>query len=106
MPGAVSAAVQVQVQRPSSLSIRGRAAGTSYVVSGQLKGGGSPLGHRTVTLWEQASGSSTWTAAGTQVTNKVGVAKFREPSAPGTGYRLAYAGGPRFAASTSGTVVS
>jgi len=94
------------VQRPSSLSIRGRAAGTDFVVSGLLKGGGHPLGHRTVTLLEQAPGTDTWTEAGTDVTDKQGLARFHEPTAPGTGYRLAYAGGSRFAASTSGTVVS
>ena len=47
--------VRVQVQRPSSLSIRGRATGTDFVVSGLLKGGGHPLGHRTVTLLVQAA---------------------------------------------------
>ena len=106
LPGALSAGVRVQVQRPSSLSIRGRATGTDFVVSGLLKGGGHPLGHRTVTLLVQEPGSATWTEAGTDLTDKLGVARFHEPTAPGTGYRLAYAGGPRFAASTSGTVVS
>ena len=105
-PGALSERTEVHVQRASSLSIRGRATATDYVVSGVLKGGGHPLGHRTVTLLEQAPGSTTWTEAGTDVTDQQGLARFHEPTAPGTGYRLAYAGGPRFAASTSGTVVS
>ena len=106
IPGAFSHPTRVWVQHPSSLSIRGRASATDFVVSGLLKGGGHPLAHRTVTLLEQAPGTDTWTEAGTDVTNKLGVARFHEPTAPGTGYRLAYAGGSRFAASTSGTVVS
>jgi hypothetical protein len=106
IPGSVSQPVRVHVSLPSSLSIRGRATATGFVVSGVLKGGGHPLGHRTVTLLEQAPGTDTWTEAGTDVTDKQGLARFHEPTAPGTGYRLAYAGGSRFAASTSGTVVS
>jgi hypothetical protein len=106
IPGAFSQQVRVWVTLPSSLSIRGRAVGAEFVVSGVLRGGGHFLGHRTVTLLEQAPGTDTWTQAGSDVTNKLGVARFHEPSAPGTGYRLAYAGGSRFAASTSGTVVS
>ncbi len=106
IPGAVSHPTHVWVKHPSSLSIRGRATSTGFVVSGVLKGAGHPLGHRTVTLLEQAPGTDTWTEAGTDVTDKQGLARFHEPTAPGTGYRLAYAGGSRFAASTSGTVVS
>ncbi len=106
IPGAVSRPARVWVKHPSSLSIRGRAVKTDFVVSGVLKGAGHPLGHRTVTLLEQAPGTDTWAEAGTDVTNKLGVARFHEPTAPGTGYRLAYAGGSRFAASASGTVVS
>ncbi len=104
--GAVSRQVRVWVTLPSSLSIRGRATHTDFVVSGVLVGGGHPLGHRTVTLLVQAPGTDTWTPAGTDLTDKRGVARFHEPTTPGTGYRLAYAGGSRFAASTSGTVVS
>ena len=106
IPGAVSQPTRVWVTLPSSLSIRGRATTSGFAVSGILKGGGHPLGHRKVTLLEQAPGTDTWTEAGTDVTNKLGVARFHEPTAPGTGYRLAYAGGSRFSASTSGTVVS
>jgi hypothetical protein len=105
-PGAVSHATRVWVRRPTSLSIRGKDTATEFVVSGNLRGGGHPLGHRTVTLLEQAPGSTTWTAAGTDKTGPHGVVQFHEPQAPGTGYRLAYAGGPRFAPSSSGTVVS
>jgi hypothetical protein len=103
---ALSDAARVAVQLPSNLSIRGRATDTDFAVSGILRGGGHPLGHRVVTLQSQASGSADWTDAGTAKTNRHGFVKFHEPQGPGTGYRLAYAGGPRFAPSTSGTVVS
>ena len=106
LPGALSDATRVWVRTPTSLSIRGKVAGADFAISGVLKGGGHPLAHRTVTLLEQASGSATWTEAGTDRTNRAGFARFREPQVAGTGYRLAYAGGSRFAASTSGTVVS
>jgi hypothetical protein len=106
IPSAVSDSVRVQVSVPSSLSIRGRATTDGFAVSGVLKGGGHPLAHRQVTLLEQAPGSATWTEAGTRRTNRSGFVRFLEPQVPGTGYRLAYAGGPRFASSTSGTVVS
>ncbi|MGC4112887.1 MAG: hypothetical protein QM747_21215 [Nocardioides sp.] len=102
----LSQPVRVHVLLPSSLSIRGRATTTDYVVSGTLRGGGHQLAHRTVTLQMQASGSADWTDAGTAKTGKAGVVRFHEPTAPGTSYRLVYAGGPRFAPSTSGTVVS
>jgi hypothetical protein len=104
--GSLSPAARVAVQVPSSLSIRGRASGSDFVVSGTLRGGGHPLVHRTVTLLQEASGSSVWTEAGTAKTGKAGVVRFHEATAPGTSYRLAYAGSPRFAPSNSGTVVS
>ncbi len=105
-PGAVSDRTRVFVRIATSLSIRGKEKATQFVVSGELRGGGHALGGRIVTLLEQAPGSATWTEAGTDTTGPHGVARFREPQAPGTGYRLAYAGGPRFAPSSSGTVVS
>jgi hypothetical protein len=106
LPGALSSGTRVWVRTPTSLSIRGKQTGTDFAVSGVLKGGGHALAHRMVTLLEQAPGSTTWTAAGTDRTNRLGLARFREPQVPGTGYRLAYAGGPRFSPSSSGTVVS
>jgi hypothetical protein len=105
-PGALSDAARVVVRMHSSLSIRGRATETDFVVSGVLRGGGHLLRGRKVTLQAQAAGSADWTDAGARRTNRHGVVRFHEPQAPGTGYRLAYAGGPRFAPSTSGTVVS
>ena len=106
VPAALSDGTRVGVRTPTSLSIRGKQAGADFAVSGVLKGGGHPLAHRTVTLLEQAPGSATWTEAGSDRTNRFGFARFREPQVAGTGYRLAYAGGSRFSASTSGTVVS
>ncbi len=106
MPGALSDRARVVVRTPTSLSIRGRQTATDFVISGELRGGGHALAHRPVTLMEQAPGSTTWIAGGTARTGSNGVVRFHEPPAPGTGYRLAYAGGPRFAASSSGTVVS
>ena len=105
-PGALSDAARVRVRAPDVAVDPRPADRHGFVVSGTLRGGGHPLAHRTVTLLEQAPGSATWTEAGTDRTNRQGVVRFHEPQAPGTGYRLAYAGGPRFAPSTSGTVVS
>lgn len=105
-PGAISARAVVVVRTPTSLSIRGRSTATEFVVSGTLFGGGSTLAHRPVTLEVQAPGSADWTAVATVDTDLTGTVRFHQPQVPGTGYRLAYAGGPRFAPSTSGTVVS
>jgi hypothetical protein len=102
----LSDATRVAVRVPTTISIRGRAAQAEFVVSGTLVGGGHALAHRRVTLQSQAPGSADWTDAGTTRTNRHGFVKFRQTVVPGTGYRLAYAGGPRFAPSTSGTVVS
>ena len=106
LPGALSERARVWVRYPTSLSIRGRAHDTTFHVSGLLRGGGGALGHRPVTLQEQASGSTTWTDDATAKTGAQGVVRFDQPLTPGTGYRLVYAGGPRFAPSISGTVVS
>ena len=106
LPGALSDRIRVWVRFPTSLSIRGRAHEATFTISGLLRGDGQPLARRAVTLQEQSSGSATWTDAGTAKTGARGVVRFDEPLTPGTGYRLAYAGGPRFAPSLSGTVVS
>jgi hypothetical protein len=97
---------RVVVLVPTSLSIRGRATSSDFVVSGTLRGGGHALVHRAVSLLTQAPGSPDWTEAGTARTGRHGVVRFHAAPAPGTGYRLSYAGGPRFAPSSSGTVVS
>jgi hypothetical protein len=105
-PGAVSARAVVVVRTPTSLSIRGRSTATEIAVSGTLFGGGSTLVHKPVTLEVQAPGSTDWTPVATADTDLTGTVRFHQSLVPGTGYRLAYAGGPRFAPSTSGTVVS
>jgi hypothetical protein len=106
IPTSLSGPARVAVRIPSSLSIRGRATATDYVVSGTLRAAGHPLDKRVVTLWSQAPGSTDWVEVGTATTGRYGVVRFHEATAPGTGYRLAFAGGPRFAPSSSGTVVS
>ena len=103
---ALSDAARVAVRIPTSLSIRGRATGTEFVVSGTLLGGGHPLARRAVTLQSPGIGLGRLDRGRHRTTNRHGFVKFHEPLTPGTGYRLAYAGGPRFAPSTSGTVVS
>lgn len=106
VPGALSPGLREWVRYSTSLSVRGRATATAYNVSGILRGHGHTLAHRMVTLQTEAPGSTTWVDAGTALTAKHGVVRFAEPLAPGTGYRLSYAGAPRYAATTSGTVVS
>jgi hypothetical protein len=105
-PGALSDPARVWVSYPTSLSIRGRAHEATFTISGLLRGHGHPLAHRTVTLQQQDQGSATWTDAATAQTGTAGVVRFHQLLVPGTGYRLAYAGGRRFAPSLSGTVVS
>ena len=105
-PRAVSDTVRVRVTLPSSLSIRGRTVADSYKVSGVLRGGGSTLRGRVVALEALAPDTTTWVAIAYDVTGKRGKAEFTQPLSPGASYRLTYAGGPRFAPSTSGTVVS
>jgi hypothetical protein len=105
-PGALSDRTRVWVRYLTSLSIRGRAHEATFHVTGLLRGHGGALAHRPVTLQGQAAGSATWTDLETGKTGALGVVRFQQPLVPGTGYRLAYAGGPRFAPSLSGTVVS
>ncbi len=103
---ALSEAARVAVRIPTSLSIRGRTTETEFVASGTLLGGGHPLAHKPITLLTQAPGSDEWIEAGTARTNRHGGVRFHEAEAPSTSYRLAYAGSPRFAPTSSGTVVS
>lgn len=105
-PTAVSQIMRVAVRAGTSLSIRGLAGPTAYRVSGILRGQGHPLRNRVVTLLSQAPGSTTWTAVGTTRSGPHGAVRFSEPLAPGTGYQLSFAGAPRYAPSTSGTVVN
>lgn len=105
-PRAVSNTARVRVTLPSSLSIRGRGVADAFKVSGVLRGGGSTLKGRVVSLETLAEDGVTWTVIATDVTGKHGKAEFSQPPSEGSSYRLTYAGGPRFAPSTSGTVVS
>jgi hypothetical protein len=106
VPTAVSRALRVRVRFATSLSIRGLAAPAAYKVSGILRGHGHPLRHRVVTLLQQTPGSTDWTPVAADRSGSHGVVRFVEALAPGTGYRLSFADGPRFAPSTSGTVVN
>ena len=105
-PRAVSNTVRVRVTRPSSLSIRGRELPTAFKVSGVLRGGGSTLRGRIVTLETLGADLVTWTAVGTDRTGKRGKAEFSQPLSEGSSYRLTYAGGPGFSPSVSGVVVN
>jgi hypothetical protein len=104
VPRALSPRVRVAVRAPTSLSIRGRSIAAAYVVSGVLRGRGQTLAHRPVTLMAQAPGMTEWVAVASASTGEHGRVRFDQPLAPGTGYLLAYAGGPRLAPSTSGAV--
>lgn len=105
-PRAVSDTVRVRVTLPSSLSIRGRELATEYKVSGVLRGGGSALAGRVVSLELLGEDGVTWSAVATDRTNKNGKAEFSQALAEGSSYRLSYAGGPKFGPSTSGVVVN
>ena len=105
-PRGVSANVRVVVRAASSLSIRGRNTQDGYAVSGVLRGGGGTIAKQLVSLQSLAGGGSTWTTVASTFTTKRGVARFLVPTSEGTSYRLAYAGGERFAPSVSGVVVN
>ncbi len=98
--------MRVRVTQATSRSSRGREVAGSYKVSGVLRGGGSALAGRVVTLELLVPNATTWTAVGTDRTNKNGKAEFTQALSEGNSYRLTYAGGPRFGPSTSGVVVS
>jgi hypothetical protein len=59
-----------------------------------------------VTLEVLGEDGVTWTAADSARTRKRGKVAFVVPVSVGTSYRLVFAGGDRFAPSTSGTVVN
>jgi len=105
-PRAVSGNVRVVVRTATSLSIRGRTTPDGYAVSGVLRGGGGPLAGRLVSLEVLGEDGVTWTATDSARTRKRGKVAFVVPVSVGTSYRLVFAGGDRFAPSTSGTVVN
>jgi len=98
-----SSVVKVTFKAKTSLSVRGRTTRNGYVVSGQLRGGGHALHRRIVSL--QTLGTDGWTAVATKRTNRHGRVSFLRPASTGGSYRLVFAGGSAYAASTSGTVV-
>ena len=106
VPAAKSPIATVHVKAATSLSIRGKVTAKGFVVSGYLRGGGSALQGRKVTLQSQADGESSWTDVATKRTKKQGRVAFTRAPAAGTSYRLSYAGGARFAPCTSGVVTN
>ena len=104
VPGAISPRVRVDVRFATSLSIRGRATVAAYVVSGVLRGHRETLPHRLVALLAMAPGTTEWTQVDSALTGARGQVRFDQPLAPGTAYQLSFAGGPRLAPTTSGTV--
>jgi hypothetical protein len=107
--GARSAVVKVHVLMPSSLSIRARLnkKTTTEVITGDLRGGGSGLRHRKVTLQDRSSGSTTWTTVATKWTGKGGGVGFKEPAPTSNeDYQLVFAGGPIFDGCQSGVVTA
>ena len=104
VPGGVSPRVRVDVRFATSLSIRGRATVTAYAVGGVLRGHGDALPGRPVQLMAMAPGTTEWVEVDSALTGVRGRVEFEQPLAAGTAYRLAFAGGPRLAPSTSGVV--
>jgi hypothetical protein len=105
-PRGVSEDVRVVVRTATSLSIRGRTTPDGYAVSGVLRGGGGTIAKQVVALQVLEDDGVTWTEVDSARTKRHGKVRFLEPISEGTSYRLAYAGGWRFAPSVSGVVVS
>ncbi len=101
-PGARSHVVTLALKASTSLSIRGRTIAKGYAVSGRLRGAGDWLRNRWVVL--QRLQGADWVGVGAKRTGRGGGVAFRKASAPGTSYRLHFAGNARFAPSTSGVV--
>jgi 5-hydroxyisourate hydrolase-like protein (transthyretin family) len=106
-PAAASRIATLTVRSPSSLSIRARQAHLREIISGDLRGGGHGLPGRRVTLQSRPTGGTTWTAVKTHRTGRHGRIRFRVaiPTAS-TDYRLVFAGGRAFDASSSGVVTA
>jgi hypothetical protein len=102
-----SAVATIHVLRPSSLSIRARSNQKKAleIITGDLRGGGHGLFHRTVTLRYRASGSTTWTSTPGKFTSKSGGVGFSVPAPTADeDYQLVFAGGPLYDPSVSGVV--
>lgn len=105
-PRAVSDNVRVTVRTATSLSIRGRTTPAGFAVSGVLRGGGGTIAKTLVTLQVLGDDGVTWSGVASARTRKKGKVQFVVPTSEGTSYRLAYAGGWRYAPSVSGVVVN
>jgi 5-hydroxyisourate hydrolase-like protein (transthyretin family) len=104
---AASRVATLTVRSPSSLSIRARQAHMREIISGDLRGGGHGLPGRRVTLQSRPTGDTTWTPVKAHRTGHHGIIRFRVavPTAS-TDYRLVFAGGRAFDASSSGVVTA
>jgi len=100
LPAGWSRIIVVTVRPPSSLSIRGEDVPSGFDISGQLRAKGNPVADAQVTLQAYDKATSTWGDTARSRTDSTGVVRFSRPSAPGTDYRLVYAG-KQFASSTS-----
>jgi hypothetical protein len=104
---AASRVATVTVRSASSLSIRARQAPKHESISGDLRGGGRGLRGRPVTLQSRPTGGATWTPVKTHRTGRHGTIRFHVPiPTASTDYRLVFAGGRAFDASSSGVVTA
>lgn len=103
LPRGVSRVVEVQVRAASSLTIVGEHLAGGFVVSGRLTAAGKPVIDASVTLQSFDGAAQSWDTVTSAQTGATGKVSFNRASAPGTGYRLVYAG-DRFATATSATV--
>jgi hypothetical protein len=105
--GARSAVVTVHVQLVSSISIRAKAnpRNGKEIISGNLRGQGTALPHRLVSLQARPDGSSTWTTVASGRTSHNGGVSFTQPAPTTTeDYQLVFAGGPLYLGCQSGVV--
>ena len=102
----LSAVTKVVVRAASSLSIRSRSVASGTIVSGTLRSLGKPAAGESVTLLAQAPGATALVPVATAVTGRRGGVQLTQPAAPGTTYRLDFAGSTALTATASGTVVS
>jgi hypothetical protein len=100
---AQSATGTVHIQRPSALTITGRAnKANQEVISGVLHDGNLKITGNQIELQSAPAGTTTFTTIAHQRTNRHGAVTFKvaSPSAS-TSYQLVWTGGPNFAACQS-----
>lgn len=103
LPTGASRVVELGVRAPSSLSIRGEAVADGFAVIGQLRAQGDPVSNALITLQTFDTATTGWNNTASTRTASNGVVRFVQASAPGSDYRLVYAG-KSFARSTSATL--